>query len=443
MKSPILSLGLVLLSALSWAEAAPPNESPLTPLPEPLSLHEALASINHHHPLLLAAQADAALSQGELMRARADDDLRIDLSLEGRHIEPSDLSPNQDPNDSRAVLTAHKTLYDFGRTAHAKQAAELELGASEQQHALQIQSHRQLTIERYLKVLLADLTFDWRNEAMALSYVRLDNARERHSLGALSDVDLLALESTYQGDLLLRQRAELSQRQTRTRLALALGRPEELSSELLPPELPGIKNPLPELSALLNEARTQHLGLKALRNRLAASEAQRKAASATRYPSLYAQLEAAEYEREFGSRDPFTAILGLNIPLYQGERVGARTATAAAQRQAIRSMMLAEEYRLNEQVLSLYQQIEALMAQLEQAEVQAEFRDLYLDRSRAQYDLEMKTDLGDAMVAQTYARRFSAETRFDLALAREQLAILTQNPAYSALQAAVDTEDSP
>ncbi|HBS25535.1 MAG TPA: hypothetical protein DD827_00140 [Gammaproteobacteria bacterium] len=73
------------------------------------------------------------------------------------------------------------------------------------------------------------------------------------------------------------------------------------------------------------------------------------------------------------------------------------------------------------------------MRQLEQAKIQKEFRDLNLDRSRARYELEMATNFGDAMTQQSAARLFSARTEYQLALAREQLAELTQNLAYSAL----------
>lgn len=436
-----LLLSLIFCVSTGWAKDADTTSAALEPLPEPLTLDDALAAINHDHPLLMSARSATALAESALIRARANDDLRVGLTIEGRRIDPPESNLNQDTDDSRAILSAQKTLYDFGRTGHAKKAAQLELDASLQRQTLQEQQHRQAVIEQYFKVIIADLNFAWRNEAMALSYVRLDNARERHELGEVSDIDLLALEHTYQGDLILRQRAELAQRQSRTRLALALGRPGDLSSDLIPPELPGLENPLPELDVVLEEARKNNLTLQSLRGQLEAAEESRKSASAQRYPSLYAGLEAAEYEREFGSRDPFTAILGLDIPIYQGERVDGTTAAAVAEMQNIRSQMIAEDYRINEQVLTTFQEIQALLGQLKQAEVQSEFRELYLDRSRAQYDLEIKTDLGDAMVAQSDARRFAAQTRFDLALARERLVTLTQNPAYSALQPAVPTEE--
>lgn len=415
----------------------------LEPLPEPLTLEAALAGIDQNHPLLTAASADKALAQSRLLSARSTDDLHIGATLEARHIDVSDVSTNPDDNDSRAILKAHKTLYDFGRTHHARKAAELQLDASSHNESLLIQQHRQSVIDAFFGVLLADLEADRANEAMALSYVRLDNARERQELGMVSDIDLLDLENTYQTDFMERQRAALEQRHSRTRLALQLGRPDELSSDLEPPELPGLKNPIPELEVLLEEAKSKNLALRSLQAQLTATQESRKSAKADRYPKLYATLQATDYNRETNERHPFSAILGLEVPIYQGERVDGKTASALAQQQRIRANMVAADFRLTEQVLNTLQTIQVLTNQLEQADIQADFRELYLDRSRAQYELEIKSDLGDAMVAQSEARRFSAQTRYDLALAREKLVTLTQNPAYSALQPAIETEDKP
>lgn len=432
---------LILLATLGIHGNLLAEQATLEPLPEPLTLEAALAGINQQHPLLQSAAANKTLAASQLMSARSADDLNIGVRLEARRVDVSDASTNDDEDDSRAIITAQKTLYDFGRTGHAQKAAQLRLDASDHSEALLQQQHRHNVFEDFFGVLLADLEADRANESMALSFVRLDNARERHELGMVSDIDLLALENTYQEDFMERQRAELAQRHSRTRLALSLGRADELSADLEAPELPGLKNPLPEFETLLEEAKANNLALQSLQAHLNATEESRKSAIANRYPTLYAKLEATDYNRLSSERHPFSAILGLEVPLYQGERVDGKAAMALAQQQQIRANMQAENYRVTEQVLNTYQTIQALFAQLQQAEVQADFRDLYLDRSRAQYELEIKSDLGDAMVAQSEARRFSAQTRYDLALAREKLVTLTQNTTYSALQPAIDTEE--
>ncbi|MEA3303742.1 MAG: hypothetical protein U9Q75_10765 [Pseudomonadota bacterium] len=63
-----------------------------------------------------------------------------------------------------------------------------------------------------------------------------------------------------------------------------------------------------------------------------------------------------------------------------------------------------------EQLLS----IGLLEAQQRENSVQIDYRDLYLDRSRTLYELEVKADLGDAMTNQTTARLQQMETDFQL-----------------------------
>ena len=92
------------------------------------------------------------------------------------------------------------------------------------------------------------------NEAMAIAYVRLDRARNRHELGQTSDLSLLELESGYQA-LLRRQKAsQARQRATRSRLALVLNHPEQLPAELEYPVLKGSGRELGEVEDLVSRA---------------------------------------------------------------------------------------------------------------------------------------------------------------------------------------------
>ena len=61
-----------------------------------------------------------------------------------------------------------------------------------------------------------------------------------------------------------------------------------------------------------------------------------------------------------------------------------------------------------------------------------DYRDLYLDRSRARYELDLQTDLGDAMVRFSDARLQAARVKYQLELAWEQLdAITGRSPEQS------------
>ncbi|HBH36444.1 MAG TPA: hypothetical protein DDW45_08900 [Gammaproteobacteria bacterium] len=75
--------------------------------------------------------------------------------------------------------------------------------------------------------------------------------------------------------------------------------------------------------------------------------------------------------------------------------------------------ILARQY-LRQAALEQLLSIDLLEAQQRENSVEIDYRDLYLDRSRTLYELEVKADLGDAMTNQTSARLAQMETDFQL-----------------------------
>jgi hypothetical protein len=109
-------------------------------------------------------------------------------------------------------------------------------------------------MERFLDVLLADLSYTRFNEAMAVAYIQYDRANTRRELGQYAEVLVAELETEYQDVLRKRAASEASQRLTRALLAQAMGRPGELPRELTPPALVLPPGELPDLEAVLAEA---------------------------------------------------------------------------------------------------------------------------------------------------------------------------------------------
>jgi len=81
--------------------------------------------------------------------------------------------------------------------------------------------------------------------------------------------------------------------------------------------------------------------------------------------------------------------------------------------------------REGQTVLDLVQELENLKVERNAAKVRTNYRDLYLDRSRALYELEVNSDLGDAMTRVTEAQWLAAQVEFRLALAWARLDALT------------------
>jgi len=398
---------VMLAWALSGAAAA-----------ESLTLDEALATVAAAHPDRRMAESDLALSRADRDQAASRQD--FSLFLDGS------LRTGRRPDDGWEAdnigrIVARKPLLDFGRTGQAVAAADQEI-AARQADLLNIESIRRIDImARYFDVLLADQQYVADNEFMTVAYLDWDKARERFELGIGNRPDLLRLEAYYQ-DWRERRNASLQRmRSARQKLAHAMYRPDKLPTALAEPVLPGNARPVPEYDSLLSWVMQKNPRVQALQAQLAAADARLAAIRAERNPTLDAEVIGGGYSRESTTRDDISAGLVFNIPIYQGGRVDARM----AREQALKERRAAELEKLKldlaDTLLATLQEIDWLRGSgRPAAEKQVEYRDWVLERARAEYELELKTNLGSSM-AETQAaalRRKQVEYRLALALAR-------------------------
>ncbi|BCO31502.1 protein CyaE [Thiohalobacter sp. COW1] len=425
-------LGLLLMALVEPAWTGESEVDALPPLPAPLTLQAALAAAHPGHPDLQLAEAERELALAEREAAQAVTGLRASAFAEGRYVEPSPLAPEPGSNDSRASVLLSKRLYDFGRTGSAVAAAAAGHAGRELAYLDATYQQRLEIIARYFDVLLADLAFLVENEAMAIVYVNLDEVRDRHELGQVSDVELLEQETRYQEVRIRRYRAQAEQRTARVRLAEAMGRPGQLAGDLTPPPLDAIERELPELQALQTRVLDSNPAIRAARAEVEAGLEQLEAARAGRRPILTGEVEAAEYAKDFGSRDEWRASVILEVPLLTGGTVKAEVSRARGELAQARAVLARRQLELRQRLVELYEHIRVLQAQRDEAWTRQDYRDLYLDRSRSLYELEVETDLGDAMVESTRARLLAAQVDYQLLLAWAELDALRGQEPMSA-----------
>lgn len=385
---------------------------------KPLTLDEALMTADAPHPDLDMVQSDLAASIAERDQAnsRQDFNLFFDGALR------SGRQPGEDWRaDNAGRIVARKSLYDFGRTEQAIAAANQEVIA-QQAAMVDARTARRLDLmARFFDVLLADLQYTADNEFMTVAYLVWDDARERFELGQISRSDLLQLEVRFQD---WRERRDTSQRQlrsTRQKLAHAMNRPDNLPGELAAPALPGNERKVPEYPVLLQTTLQRNPALRALNARILASDALVAAIRAERRPALDAEVLGGAYSRSVDTRDRISAGVLFNVPLYSGGRIDARVARERAVRQRLLAQREKLKRDLGETVLATRDEIESLRNSARPAaDKQIEFRDVALERSRAEYELEMKTNLGTSLAETQLAqvRRKRVEYRLALALAR-------------------------
>jgi outer membrane protein TolC len=323
---------------------------------------------------------------------------------------------------------ARKRLYDFGHTRALEAAATTSTEGEQWRVGAETLRHRIAIMQAFFDVLLADLEFARDNEAMAVAYVQADRSRDRNELGQLSNSELLREETHYQEFRMRSNRSQARQRSTRALLAQLLDSPEQLPSSLLPPDLAANDRPLPEYEQLVAATLAANPTTLSLRADLEAARLQVRAQRTDSRPVLSGALLAAANERSVGSRNPLEAELRLEIPLYDGNRVNAGVARAQADVYRLMAELRQHEYDLRQRVLEIWLDIQTLLAQREQVEVFTQSRLLDFDRAQAEYEMELKTDFGDALVGQSEAALLRAQTEYNLALDWARLAALTGEP---------------
>ena len=383
-----------------------------------LTLDEALAAASAAHPDRRVAESELALARADREQAssRQDFNLFLDGSLRTGHRPEGDWKP-----DNIGRIVARKPLLDFGRTSQAIGAADQEI-AARQAALFNVESLRRIDImARFFDVLLADMQYAADNEFMAVAYVGWDDAKDRFELGQITQPELLRIEADYQN---IRERRNASQqrmRSARQKLANTINRPGSMPTELAEPALAGNARPVADYESLLPRVLEANPRVQVLQAQAAAADARLAAVRAERNPLLDAEVIGGGYSRESTTRDDLSAGLVFTIPLYQGGRVDARIARELAQKERIAAELEKLKLDLADTLLATLQEIEWLRGSSRPAaDKQIEYRDWALERARAEYELELKTNLGPSMAETQVAklRRKQVEYRLALALAR-------------------------
>ena len=321
-----------------------------------------------------------------------------------------------------------KRLYDFGRLDQLQQASQIQQKASEQMVWQQRANYRLQLIKAYFDVLLADMQYRVLDEQMAVVYVGLDQSKDRHQVGEISDVDLAKRNYEYQQILVQRNRAEWAQRQKRMVLANLLGFPKSLPDQLKLPDFTLLHKAivqLPEVDQLIQLGLQRSPELLALQKQVAAQQARVAAAKAQKYPELYAEAWVGALSGHPDLYEGHWRVdIGLVAPLYDaGLRQGRMDKESAGLHQAI-AQLQAKEQQLRNRIAERYFQLQVSQAKLKQAQAFGDYAELYLDLSRGLYEWEEKTDLGDAMVRLSQADYQRLQTLLQMALDWTDLMIL-------------------
>lgn len=417
----LLGLNLLIFSGLYFFEARAEENR----LPEPLTFEAALATASNpdHHEIRLI---DQKIIEVMALSGVEASDLGVSVNIKGRlrKVGPSDIADKNEDNDSAASLLLSKPIYDFGVTRARMDTLELQHRILLVEKQQLVDQRRLLIMEKYFDVLNADNEFLSENENLAIGFIRYDRARENLELGSSSEIDVARLHADYERMRQLVSQAQNRQRLTRMILAEAMGYPQQLPNFLESPEIDIDKPVSADIETMIEAALTSSNESKLLNGRSRVAQSAIQQADTINSPRLDFELEFSSYERESSTRDDWRASVYFDVPLYSPAR-SSGLELAQAQYQKALSEISRYESDIRLRVLQYWQSIEQYRLMAQGAEVEQQYRDMYLDRSRAEYELEFRSDLGDAMVQFSRARteRIKALYAFELAYNRLKLLV--------------------
>ncbi len=430
-------LGLVVLSGLHinavYAQPMTSTESsPLVQiasnlttnkdLPEPLTL-EYLLGENYplNTPQMQLQNARLQQAKGLILTNQVTTDWQanIDGRLGWREFA-------QETQDNH-LLALHlgKVLYDFNQSDLSIKAAQQNLAAEQRLIESVLNQQRLNVMQAFFNVLLSDFQFRVDDEAMAVEYVAFDKIKDLNAVGQRSDVELLAANLSYQKILVNRTRSESRQLQTRVQLANALHQPDARPGEFTFPNLKSFsKRSIKDvdLQDLQEEVLQDNPKLQAKSQRLESLKRTLESALTVGSPTLRADAWAGKLSSYPEVREGhWRAELSVNIPLYDGGSEDAAVATSKANIAVGKAEYQQLSQALRQEVTELYFQIKLLQAEKKQHQAFGDYADLYLDYSRALYENESTTDLGDSMVRLSQANYDLVAWQFKQALLWSQI----------------------
>ena len=425
--------GLLLLCTLLMASPMLQADSSSTvPLPTPLTLVDALSLANDSHPDLRIAWANVSRAGIRLREVESSYGVNTLLELQPRVASRASVSGVDFEDDSRFGLVIRKRLSDFGRSASRHVAASASVRSEEAAYQVRRNLHVLEVMEKFFAVILADLAYQAHDESMTVSYFRYKRLADRQaSFQQYTDMEVAERELAYRRAYVKRLRSDLTRRQARNSLALALGRPGELSADLAMPDLTVYaRQEIPDYHELVDRVISTSPTLEVLRHRIEAAQASVDAVRKADFPVLSAEFEAWEYtDNTSANRDRFRANLKFVLPLFGSTGTkDVRLAEAHNVLFRLQSELTSAEYVLRDRVLELLHGLEVNRAQEVAAAAHEEYRGYYQDHSRALYELELRSDLGNAQAKAAAAMLESTRVRFQRALLWTELDGLLGRP---------------
>ncbi|SMN15489.1 hypothetical protein CRYPA_1543 [uncultured Candidatus Thioglobus sp.] len=314
-----------------------------------------------------------------------------------------------------------KTLFD--QQIEINKSAQLSNIANAISTLEQIQHDKTLDIMRgFFDVVLADMTYETALEKLAMAAIREGHVKDDYDVKDASEVELLEKQTHTQVSQIERIKAESAQIKTRAKLAQLLdidyaNRPDNV---VKPDYRQLFKKEIFEFEHY-QQALNNNLKLKQLQQSLMAIKAQisQEKDNLGIVLSSNARLGDQAYQREKNGHWR----VGLNLSMPFGTDTKQTNKISKLQLNARQKQLEIEQYQqtIEATALDYYLALKSLRQIHKALLIELDYRDLYLEKARANYEMEIKSDIGHAMVNITDSERKLAENEFNYVITLKQL----------------------
>lgn len=351
----------------------------------------------------------------------------LDLQLARRDNEILD-----DRNYSHAFVKINKVLFDQNIEI-AQDVAKSAL-KNERFTLQQLRDEKIIQVmQAFFNIILADMRYETILERLAMSAIRADRVQDDFDIQDASEVALLEKQALTQIDVSKRIEGEAQQIITRAKLAQLLDITyENRPDDLVKPNLKHFfKKELSEFEVWQKKVQSSNSELIELRRVLADLKQQRNFEVSNQEVIISSTIRLGEQTYDSSKNGSWRTGLNFTMPFGQSYSQKKKTAEILAkiQQQQLRIDQHAQD--LNQQSLTLWLKLKTLKQLNATLITELDYRDLYLERARANYEMEIKSDIGDAMSNLTDTEWKLTKNEFDFVLTFTQLQQLAgENHAF-------------
>jgi outer membrane protein TolC len=388
-------------------------------LPNPLTLRHTLALATKQNLEQKQLHINIELDKIELKSYQDSYKTTVDLDLQLARRDNEKLGST---DYSHAFIKINKVLYDQNVEINQNAAKSTVKNTEFALQQLKIDKTTQV-MQAFFNIILADMRHETVLERLAISAIRANRIQDNFDVEDASEVELLEKRTLTQLDVVKRIEAEAAQITTRAKLAQLLNiayknRPDDL----VKPDLTYFfKKELAGFEIWQEKIQLSNLELGELRRVLANLKQQRNLEKNNKEIVISSNIKLGEQSYDSSKNGNWRTGISFIMPFGQSQSQKNKTSKLLTK---IKQQQLRIEQRtqaLNQQALSLWLKLKTLKQRHQALTTELDYRDLYLELARANYEMEIKSDIGSAMSNLTDTEWKLTKNEFDFVIVFIQL----------------------